>query len=445
LPEKSALDAVWLFLVVTILAIGAAGGLLLYLDRLRSPATDQARVPQPVVVAHAQGVNPVHVVGERGGLPSEPAVGEGEKESQPPRIVQVEVKQPPAPVVQPTVWYRQEPATQPVRSSAPVEHTACLIPATSVDLDQRRRPAASPYSSLDRIVYNGLGMKLVLIPPGAFLMGSGEPANVVARIPGNNSIEHFLDEHPQRLVRITQSLYLGAYEVTTGEFAQFVDETAYRTDAEKDGQGGHGYNARASNVEGRRPEYSWRNTGFPQSGKHPVVNVSWNDATAFCTWLSRREGKHYRLPTEAEWEYACRAGTGTRYYCGDDAEGLVLAGNVFDAGARAVLPAWKNNIQQDDGYRFTAPVGEFEPNGFGLYDMHGNASEWCADRYSSTAYRLPSTDDPAGPSIGSCRAIRGGAWTNTAQACRSANRDGQPPDARTCSFGFRIAYTPRGW
>ena len=131
-----------------------------------------------------------------------------------------------------------------------------------------------------------------------------------------------------------------------------------------------------------------------------MVNVSWNDAVAFCKWLSRKEGKSYRLPTEAEWEYACRAGTTTRYHSGDDPETLAKVANVADATAKAKFPAWKWTIKASDGYVFTAPVGQFKPNAFGLYDMHGNARQWCADWYGGDYYGKSPVDDPNRPRHG---------------------------------------------
>jgi sulfatase modifying factor 1 len=126
-----------------------------------------------------------------------------------------------------------------------------------------------------------------------------------------------------------------------------------------------------------------------------VVNVSWNDAVAFAKWLSQKEGKTYRLPTEAEWEYACRAGTTTRYFCGDDAEGLAEVGNVADGTAKAKHPDW-TTIAAQDGFVYTSPVGHYRPNAWGLYDMHGNVLEWCWDCYGSDFYEGSRVDDPAG-------------------------------------------------
>ena len=129
-----------------------------------------------------------------------------------------------------------------------------------------------------------------------------------------------------------------------------------------------------------------------------MLNVSWNDAVAFCEWLSRKEGRAYRLPTEAEWEYACRAGTTTRYYCGDDPERLAKVGNVGDATLRKAIPDFKFTIRASDGYVFTAPVGRFRPNAFGLYDMHGNAASGAriVATQGTTAFRRSPTRRPPG-------------------------------------------------
>jgi formylglycine-generating enzyme required for sulfatase activity len=291
---------------------------------------------------------------------------------------------------------------------------------------------------------NSIGMKLTLIPAGEFMMGSGESAEAMTgyfnrRYGTDLKAENYKDEHPEHRVRITRPFYLGKYHVTRGEFRQFVADTGYKTDAEKDGKGGFGIDEKGH--WNQKPEYTWRNPGFTQTDEHPVVDVSWNDAVAFCQWLSRKEGKTYRLPTEAEWEYACRAGTTTRYWCGDDPEGLAQVGNVADAAAKAQFPDWIT-IAASDGYVFTSPVGSFRANAFGLYDMHGNACQWCADWYDAGYYDRSPVDDPSGPDSGSSRVLRGGSWFNRPSRCRSANRSWFAPDGRGDSSGFRVARTP---
>ena len=292
---------------------------------------------------------------------------------------------------------------------------------------------------------NSIGMKLVLIPAGEFMMGSAESAeSTAAYFNSNYSMDlkgdFFTAEHPRHRVRITRPFYLGTYHVTRGQFRQFVDDASYQTDAEKDGKGGYGYAS-----EGRwehKPEYTWRNPGFEQTDEHPVVNVSWNDAVAFCQWLSRKDGAIYRLPTEAEWEYACRAGTTTRWWCGDDAEGLAQIANVADGTAKEKFPYWPSTIRASDGYVFTSPVGSFRPNAFGLYDMHGNAWQWCADRYDGKYYERSPVDDPTGPKSGPSRVLRGGSWFFGPGITRSADRSGVAPDGRDYVIGFRVARTP---
>jgi formylglycine-generating enzyme required for sulfatase activity len=295
---------------------------------------------------------------------------------------------------------------------------------------------------------NSIGMKLVLIPPGEFMMGSGESAEATAAFfnktlgGGNLTASLFKDEHPQHMVRITQPFYLGKYHVTRGQFRQFVADTGYKTDAEKGRmKGSIGWNPDKKET-GFNEKYSWRNAGFEQTDNHPVVCVSWNDAVAFCNWLSRKEGKAYRLPTEAEWEYACRAGTRTRYYSGDDPETLAKVGNVADATFKAKFPDSRNfTIKASDGYVFTAPVGSFKPNAFGLFDMHGNAWQWCSDWYGEDYYAKSSTDDPTGPGTGYLRVMRGGGWYCESDVSRSAKRSMFAPGDQNCCAGFRVART----
>jgi sulfatase modifying factor 1 len=250
------------------------------------------------------------------------------------------------------------------------------------------------------------------------------------------------DEHPQHRARITKPFYLDTYHVTRGQFRQFVEDSGYKTDAEKgDIPGAFGWDAEKKTFYFNN-DYSWRNAGFQQTDEHPVVNVSWNDAVAFCEWLSRKEGKTYRLPTEAQWEYACRAGTTTRYYSGDDPETLAKVGNVADAVFKAKVPDWKYTIKASDGYVFTSPVGSFKPNAFGLYDMHGNAWQWCSDWYGEEYYAASPTDDPNGPDTGDGRVLRGGSWGDGPGGARSAGRVRPAPDDRFDYAGFRVSRTP---
>ena len=186
-------------------------------------------------------------------------------------------------------------------------------------------------------------------------------------------------------------------------------------------QGAYGWNPDKKRY-GFNEKYCWRNAGFEQTDEHPVVNVTWNDAVAFCKWLSRKKGNSYRLPTEAEWEYACCAGTATRYYSGDDPETLAKVGNVADAAVKAKFPNSKfGTIKASDGCVFTAALGSFQPNAFGLYDMHGNAWQWCADWFGEYHAGMP-RDDPTGPVSGLSRVLRGGSWLRPADEARSASR-----------------------
>jgi formylglycine-generating enzyme required for sulfatase activity len=290
-------------------------------------------------------------------------------------------------------------------------------------------------------ITNSIGMKLVLIPAGEFMMGSGEPAEelVKAFAAYNRKADYFKDEYPSHRVRITKAFYFGKYEVRVGDFRRFVNETGYKTEAETDGTGGWGYNPQTSRCEGRKPQFNWLNTGFKQTDDHPVVNVTWNDAAAFCQWLSRKEGKTYRLPTEAQWEYACRAQTATRYNNGDDPAGLDAAANTLDATGRTTFPHVQEiTILPGEKAKFTVPVGGKKPNKFGLFDMHGNVWEWCADWYGADYYSKSPADDPAGPESGDRRVRRGGGWNSFPIWARASFRNWNSPQSRCLNLGFRV-------
>jgi formylglycine-generating enzyme required for sulfatase activity len=189
-------------------------------------------------------------------------------------------------------------------------------PAADSALFSPEQQAAAKASGVPVQTTNSIGVKLVLVPPGEFQMGSRESAEELAKAfkdYGEAPSSVFKDEYPLHRVRITKPFYLGTHEVTVGQFRHFVKDTGYKTDAEKGTlfAGAIGWKRDTEDFE-RNAKYSWQNAGFEQTEGHPVVNVSWNDALEFCKWLSGKEGKTYRLPTEAEWEYACRAGTTTR-------------------------------------------------------------------------------------------------------------------------------------
>jgi formylglycine-generating enzyme required for sulfatase activity len=281
---------------------------------------------------------------------------------------------------------------------------------------------------------NSIGMKLVRVPAGEFMMGDTlTPEQADQKWPGGK-IEWYKNAHPRHRVRLTKDFYIGAHEVTRGQLARFVNESGYRTDAEKGG----GSFAVKDGRPGLYPEANWRNPLFEQTDEHPVVCVSWNDAKAFCDWLSKKEGMEYRLPTEAEWEYAARAGSETTWYWGDDESGAQGRGNVADEGAD--LPWGFRFKGVRDGFTYTAPVGTFAPNAFGLYDVIGNACEWCLDCYGANYYNATPGEDPAGPDSGNARVVRGGSWTYCPWGCRAAARSGTGPSSRFYyGLGFRVA------
>ncbi|WP_232062276.1 formylglycine-generating enzyme family protein [Variovorax sp. PBS-H4] len=297
---------------------------------------------------------------------------------------------------------------------------------------------------------NSLGMAFVKLPAGEFLMGSDEAPESLARAYPQLPTSRFAqlaDEAPVHRVRITRAFWMGQHEVTVGQFRRFVEASGYVPESVADRTGGYGWRAdydpattkRGDAFEGRDPRYSWRNPGFKQGDDHPVVNVTWNDAQALAAWLSRMEGRRYRLPTEAEWEYACRAGTRTRYSSGEDPRSLLGAANVFDASSASYWPRWRPMaLDGDDGWPFTAPVGRFAPNPWGLYDMHGNAWEWVADWHGDTYYAQSPLDDPKGPERGEVRVRRGGSWHTWPFYARAAYRNWNSPDTRYTLVGIRL-------
>jgi len=271
--------------------------------------------------------------------------------------------------------------------------------------------------------------------------GTMSADSLVAKFPSyDKPAGCFADEYPRHRVRITQSFYLGKFEVTIGQFRRFSSETGYRTEAEADGQGGWGYNPETGKCEGRRPIYNWQTPGYPQTDNYPVVDVSFHDALAFCQWLSKKEGRTYRLPTEAEWEYANRANTAKLYAGGDDPAMLASYARVVNLERHAKFEHVQDiEFQKGDPSAFPLPVGSLLPNGFGLYDVHGNVWEWVADWYAEDYYAKSPVDDPKGPHQGEVRVRRGGGWNSFPLWARSSFRNWITPGSRYVNLGFRVA------
>lgn len=293
-----------------------------------------------------------------------------------------------------------------------------------------------------RAVRDSNGHELVMIEAGEFMMGGAESAeDTVGAFPEARVLPTALaDEYPRHKVRITKPFLLSRYEVTVGQFRRFAEATAYRTEAETDGTGGWGYNASSQKSEGRRPHFNWKHTGYPQTDRHPVVNVSYNDALAYLRWLSSQEGKNYRLPTEAEWEYANRAGGSSRYASTNDPSRLPEIARAIDLSRHSAFGHVQDlAIEPDDPTAFPAPVGSYAPNAWGLFDMHGNVWEWVADWYGENYYAVSSVDDPQGPSTGEVRVRRGGGWNSFPIWLRSSFRNVNTQSSRCLNLGFRVA------
>jgi len=277
---------------------------------------------------------------------------------------------------------------------------------------------------------NSLGMKLLFIPPGEFDMGAAPeevappPEGRRKLPPGKGSSDHAREGKPRHRVKITKPFYLALYQVTQAEYEQVmgVNPSAF-TEKQLDTPA---FQPPLLALEAKyRPDDRPKAVG-QDTRRHPVETVSWDDAQEFCRKLSaipaeRVAGRVYRLPTEAEWEYACRAGTTTRWSCGDDETGL---GDV----------AWFANYAG-----LTHPVGQKQPNAWGLYDMHGNVNQWCADWFSEDYYQRSPPSDPSGPPAGNRRVLRGGDYGNNAFNCRSAFRLSNGPAFRYHNIGFRVA------
>lgn len=281
--------------------------------------------------------------------------------------------------------------------------------------------------------------EMVPIKQGCFQMGqSTAEKQWLIETAGQKDYDKFYADERQHKVCVEPDFEMAKYEVTVGQFRRFVEATGYRTDAEKNvvTEGCLSWTGKDFDWVGGR---SWRDPGFLQSEQHPVVCVSWNDARAYVGWLGEQTGRDYRLPTEAEWEYAARALTETVRYWGDDPANQAACRyeNVADATSVAKY-SWASSFSCNDGYAETSPVGRFSANTYGLHDMLGNASEWTCSAYTD-AYNGSERQCSGG---GGSPVVRGGAWGDEPGFVRAASRLWFYPAYLNFNIGFRVARTP---
>ena len=261
----------------------------------------------------------------------------------------------------------------------------------------------------------------MVVPAGRFMMGS--PASEPGR---------YNDEGPRHLVTIASSFAVGKYEVTRTEFGRFASASGRQMND-------------CFNLVGKQfsPDIArnWEKPGFPQLANEPALCVSWEDAQAYVRWLSEQSGKTYRLLSEAQWEYAARAGSDEARFWGSGTDRACQFANVYDATGKAKHNFRYENFVCDDGYAVTAPAGSLKPNAFGLYDMLGNVLEWVEDCRNDSYAGAPA--DGRVWATGDCsqRVYCGGSWHGTPRNVRSANRYGDKPAGRNVNLGFRVART----
>jgi len=303
----------------------------------------------------------------------------------------------PSPQLQAELIRLQHALRQPNLATSPRKN-ACTKRQTQEDR-MRRLLAEGVQPCLPRLC-NSIGLQLVMLPPGSFLMGSPEAEEGRCE-----------NELPQKEVAISRGFYIGIHLVTQRQYERVI---------------------------GANPSYF--HSGSKGSPDHPVEQVSWTDAQTFCERLSNRDeeraaGRLYRLPTEAEWEYACRAGTSSPFWWGATASSS--RANFFDetpsSGAEPAFPGQ------------TSSVGQYPPNPWGLFDMHGNVYEWCADWYEEPYAILGHKSELPGPQEGTGRVWRGGSWFNSSHASRAARRLANRPSFRNFLTGFRVVMSLASW
>ncbi|MCA9138167.1 MAG: formylglycine-generating enzyme family protein [Planctomycetales bacterium] len=329
-------------------------------------------------------------------------------------------------------------------------------------------PLDVPANDAEPVASGAAGIKFVRVPAGEFVRGfdtSNRRDHDFFIIHQYSNRQDFKNETPSHRVAISKPFDIAVTEVTVGQFRAFVDATNYVTEAESDG-GAFGFFADQKDYVDRfrkSVDITWKSPGFQQTDEHPVVAVTWNDAQEFCRWLSKQDHEQYRLPSEAEWEYACRANQSTWYSWGEDPDEAYSHANVADGALEAAHPnttrfqrAVKLTADEGDGVVYTSKTAKYHPNPWGLYDMHGNVWEWCQDRWSADLYERYFDDVPRQKrsevvirdplfideteqhAYGDWRCIRGGGWTCAPAAVRSSIRTYSEASDATVYTGFRV-------
>lgn len=318
-----------------------------------------------------------------------------------------------------------QPGRQDVVDSRPIEpeDQTSEIERALAETTQKREEGLESTRPGDQFRDCSYCPEMVSIPAGMFSMGSPVDEN-----------DRYDDEGPLRQVTIDRPFGLGKYEVTRGEFALFVSRSGYEAT-------GCAFHDGKDWVDDQN--LNWLSPGYEQTDDDPVVCVNWDDTRAYAGWLSEETGETYRLPSEAEWEYAARAGSSTSYFWGDDIGMACDYANGYDQKGREIIGLPYETFPCDDGYAQTAPVGSFRPNAFGLHDMTGNVWEWVEDSWHDDYEGAP-TDQRAWIESGDeRRVLRGGSWRYNPRNLRTAKRRKAEHDNRNRGDGFRIAKTLR--
>ena len=402
----------WMVMGLALLALPATAWWMEHPQTDPTTASVQAPGPEPTPQP-----GPTHIAAVPDGTPPQP-----EPITEPLAAENAPAPLPAATEADPTVAHASTASPPAAGDAEPVT----LTMATPSDAPPEAPPALEPYSTVDVELLDGrIAATLVYLPGGTYLMGS--PADEQGR---------WRDEKQHEVT--VEPFFIGRHEVTVAEFTRFAAITGYQTEGERKTNGCWSWgNSAEGGTWTWRSKRNWREPGFQQSDDRPVVCVSWNDAMAYVDWLNQQTGGGFRLPTEAEWEYAARGGTLTSRFWGDDAAEACNHANVADRTIDAPGPRWAANHRCEDGQWFTAPVDAYGGHPWNLADMLGNVWEWTCSNWDESFKGDYSTC--AEPGTRGWRALRGGAWDSDARSARAAARFRNRPDYRLDTVGFRIA------